>query len=61
MDAMAGLPEEKRQIVVRTEHGDNGMVKIAVTDCGPGIPVDKLPHVFEPFFTTKTDGMGMAG
>jgi PAS domain S-box-containing protein len=59
MDAMAGLPEEKRQLVVRTEHGDNGSVKIAVADCGPGIPVDKLPHLFEPFFTTKKDGMGM--
>jgi len=59
MEAMAGLPEEKRQVVVRTGPGDNGAVKIAVADSGPGIPVDRLPKLFEPFFTTKKDGMGM--
>jgi signal transduction histidine kinase len=59
MEAMAVLPEEKRQVVVRTEPGDNGTVKIAVSDAGPGIPDDILPKLFEPFFTTKKDGMGM--
>lgn len=59
MEAMAPLPEEKRQIIVRTGAGDNGSVKIAVADSGPGIPVDRLPKLFEPFFTTKKDGMGM--
>jgi signal transduction histidine kinase len=59
MEAMAGLPEEKRQVVVRTEHGNNGTVKIAVADSGPGIPIDRLPKLFEPFFTTKKEGMGM--
>jgi signal transduction histidine kinase len=59
IEAMAGLPEEKRQVVVRTGPSDNGTVKIAVTDSGPGIPDDRLPKLFEPFFTTKKDGMGM--
>ncbi len=59
MEAMAGLPEAKRQVVVRTGPGDNGTVKVAVADSGAGIPVDRLPKVFEPFFTTKKDGMGM--
>jgi signal transduction histidine kinase len=59
MEAMAGLPQEKRQVVVRTARGDNGTVKIAVADSGPGIPPDRLPKVFEPFFTTKKEGMGM--
>jgi len=59
MEAMAGLEEEKRQVVVRTGPGDNGTVKIAVADSGPGIPVDRLPKLFEPFFTTKKEGMGM--
>jgi signal transduction histidine kinase len=59
MDAMIGLPEEKRQVVVRTGPGDNGTLKIAVADSGPGIPVDGLPKLFEPFFTTKKEGMGM--
>ena len=59
MEAMAGLPEEKRQVVVRTGPANNGTVKIAVADLGPGIPVDSLPKLFEHFFTTKKDGMGM--
>ena len=59
MEATAGMPEEQRQVVVRTGPGDNGTVKIAVADSGPGIPVDRLPKLFEPFFTTKQDGMGM--
>jgi two-component system sensor kinase FixL len=59
MEAMAGLPEEKRQVVVRTGPGNNGTVKVAVVDVGPGIPDDKLSKLFEPFFTTKKEGMGM--
>ncbi|HEY1816053.1 MAG TPA: response regulator [Kofleriaceae bacterium] len=38
-------------------------VAIVVTDDGPGIPDDVLPHVFEPFFTTKGErgtGLGLA-
>jgi signal transduction histidine kinase len=59
MEAMAELPEEKREVVVRTGPANNGTVKVAVADYGPGIPVDRLPKLFEPFFTTKKEGMGM--
>jgi|GEM_PF-4861712 len=30
--------------------------ELAVTDEGPGISPDALPHIFEPFFTTKAFG-----
>ncbi len=33
-------------------------VVLAVSDTGPGIPSDAMPHVFEPFFTTKPLGEG---
>jgi len=59
MEAMNGLPAEKRQVIVRTGSGDNGTVKVAVADSGHGIPVDRLPKLFQPFFTTKKEGMGM--
>ena len=59
MEAMAGLPEAKREVIIRTRPSDNGMVKIAVADCGPGIPDGRLAELFEPFFSTKKNGMGM--
>lgn len=59
MEAMATIPPGQRELVVRTEQGENGTVKIAVSDSGPGIPPDKLPKLFEPFFTTKKEGLGM--
>jgi two-component system, cell cycle sensor histidine kinase and response regulator CckA len=33
-------------------------VTLSVTDDGPGIPDEVMPHIFEPFFTTKEDGIG---
>ena len=59
MDAMADIRQEQRQLIVRAGHDGNGMVKVTVSDCGPGIPSDKMPKLFEPFFTTKKEGMGM--
>ena len=34
-------------------------IKISITDEGPGIPVNSLPHIFDPFFTTKNEGQGL--
>ncbi len=31
---------------------------LTVSDNGPGIPKEILPHIFEPFFTTKPPGKG---
>jgi two-component system NtrC family sensor kinase len=37
---------------------DSERVCIEISDTGPGIPEDILPHIFEPFFTTKEEGKG---
>lgn len=36
----------------------DGLVEIAVTDNGGGIPEAVMPRLFEPFFTTKPPGKG---
>jgi PAS domain S-box-containing protein len=47
------------QLRVETLPSDNGCsVLIRISDTGPGIPKEVLPHIFEPFFTTKQEGKG---
>ncbi|MEN3339348.1 MAG: hypothetical protein V7647_3024 [Acidobacteriota bacterium] len=37
---------------------DGRRVSISISDSGPGIAADVLPHIFDPFFTTKGVGQG---
>jgi PAS domain S-box-containing protein len=45
-------------LVVGTENGSAGRVRVTVRDNGCGIAPEDLRSVFEPFFTTKTEGKG---
>ncbi len=54
VDAMQGEGE----LVVRI-YDDEDVVKIEVSDTGPGIPEDCLDKIFDPFFTTKDKGTGL--
>ena len=36
----------------------DGLIRISITDDGPGIPEEVLPHIFEQFYTTKPVGKG---
>jgi two-component system, LuxR family, sensor kinase FixL len=58
-DAVSTNPVPDRRVTVLTEMVSPQMVRIAVRDCGVGIPTDKLDEIFQPFFTTKTEGLGM--
>ena len=58
IDAMKDTPSENRVISIRTSRVKN-FAELSVSDCGPGIPEDKIKQVFEPFFTSKAEGMGM--
>jgi signal transduction histidine kinase len=53
IDAMDG----KGELRIRTFR-DADCVVVEISDNGPGIAVDVLPHIFEPFFTTKAVGQG---
>jgi signal transduction histidine kinase len=37
----------------------NGMVCLAVSDTGQGIPADELNRIFEPYYSTKKLGIGL--
>ena len=52
----AAPPGGPRRVHVRAWF-DN-LVHVRVTDTGPGIPDDIVPHIFTPFFTTKEPGHG---
>ena len=38
---------------------EQGGVSLSVTDTGPGIAPEDLPHLFEPYFTRKEGGTGL--
>ena len=61
--ALAGLPEERREVQIRTAMRD-GQLRLEVEDHGTGIPADASERVFEPFFTTRRPeggtGLGLA-
>jgi PAS domain S-box-containing protein len=59
LDAMAGLPPERRRVRVRSLPAAGREIRLEVRDSGIGIPPEALPRLFEPFFTTKETGMGM--
>jgi signal transduction histidine kinase len=39
--------------------GDNGFVKISISDSGVGIPKENLDKIFDAFFTTKSKVSGV--
>jgi signal transduction histidine kinase len=58
IDAIRDTPSEDRVISIQTSRVEK-FAELSVSDCGPGIPEDKIKEVFEPFFTSKAEGMGM--
>lgn len=58
MQALAGVPPDRRRLIVTSEAGENH-VRISIADTGPGIPERHRQRIFRPFFTTKTGGSGL--
>lgn len=52
----ASPPHARVRVCEQLDHQD---AVIDVTDEGPGIPADQLPHIFSPFFTTREKGTGL--
>jgi PAS domain S-box-containing protein len=48
-----------REIIIRSQRGENEQVLVSVSDTGPGLPPQIVEKIFDPFFTTKPHGTGM--
>jgi two-component system sensor kinase FixL len=59
IDAMAEVPDERREVVLRTHHTTDGEVQVTVEDQGSGLAPEASEHLFNPFFTTKAGGTGL--
>jgi PAS domain S-box-containing protein len=59
IDAMIGIENRERLLVVGATLCDCDEIEISIRDSGVGIDDDNMPHLFDAFFTTKPHGMGM--
>jgi PAS domain S-box-containing protein len=59
IDAMSGVAEGRRELLVAAEKDDANGVLVTVRDCGTGLDPALLDQLFEAFYTTKAHGMGM--
>jgi PAS domain S-box-containing protein len=58
-DAMSGVDDRPRQLVIRTENDEGDHVRLSVQDAGVGFEPDDADRLFEAFYTTKSGGMGI--
>jgi signal transduction histidine kinase len=59
IEAMNGLNEEERELLISTGTEASGGVVVGVRDSGPGLDPQSMDCIFEAFYTTKSSGMGM--
>ena len=58
-DAMESHGVPDREVVIEASVKDEGSVRVAVRDRGPGLADDIVEKLFTPFFTSKRDGLGL--
>jgi signal transduction histidine kinase len=58
LNGMEAMSDRGGELTIRTR-GEDGAVRVSVSDAGGGIPEDKLEQIFNAFYTTKAGGTGM--
>jgi PAS domain S-box-containing protein len=58
-DAMRGVEDRPRWLIVRTQPDEDDCVRLTVQDTGVGFGPEVMERLFDPFYTTKSDGMGI--
>jgi signal transduction histidine kinase len=59
VEAMSGVDDRARRLLVRTEPKEDDHVRLSVRDAGIGFGPDGAERLFQAFFTTKSEGMGI--
>jgi PAS domain S-box-containing protein len=59
IEAVSGVAETPRAVLISTAQAEPGGVLVAVRDSGPGLDPANFEHLFNAFYTTKSGGMGM--
>jgi len=59
VEAMSGVREGPRELLIRTGKDESGGVLVAVQDSGPGLSSEAGDRIFDAFYTTKASGIGM--
>jgi PAS domain S-box-containing protein len=58
-DAMSGVDNRPRKLVIRTERDEGDRVRLTMQDTGVGFEPQAVGRLFEAFYTTKSGGMGI--
>jgi C4-dicarboxylate-specific signal transduction histidine kinase len=58
-EAMSGVDDRPRKLVIRTEQEEDNRVRLTVQDAGVGLGPQGADKLFEAFYTTKSGGMGI--
>jgi PAS domain S-box-containing protein len=58
-DAMRGVEDRPRELVIRTGQDEGDCVRLSVQDAGVGFDPQDVGRLFEAFYTTKSGGMGI--
>ena len=59
IEAMRALENRERSLIIRTQCGAGGEVRVAVQDSGIGFDPESAERMFDAFHTTKSGGLGM--
>ena len=59
VEAMTGVQDRRREIVITAGPGDGGDQLVQVRDSGVGLDPEEKDKIFDVFYTTKQTGMGM--